>query len=230
MLGPSYSLLGSVKALDNSINTLAFSKDGRYLASGGDDMCVHVYDVRRNLSVIWTYRSKSPFTTVIWHRDYLFAGNSDGEILMLRPTAYWFQKGCEQLIAELYNPIHSLEFDQIGNQLLVCSGSRTTLLVERKSRQWKLRCHFDSPGSFSEIPEFGEPDGFEEPPVLATSAHFLEEKGCIVVGYLHHGLWKYQTEDGTSVLVWGPDEKIGSTALSPDGTALVATNIRSGLD
>ncbi|KAJ3720470.1 hypothetical protein C8R42DRAFT_642906 [Lentinula raphanica] len=143
---------------------------------------------------------------------------------------YWFRKRREQLIAELYNPIYFLELDRTATQLLVCSGSRTTLLVERKAGQWKLRSHFDSPSSFAEMAELGEPDGFEEPQVLATSAHFLDEKGLIVVGYLHHGLWKYQTESGTSTLVWGPDEKIGSTALSPDGTALVATNIRSGLD
>ncbi|KAJ3720338.1 hypothetical protein C8R42DRAFT_642798 [Lentinula raphanica] len=189
MLDPSYSLLGSIEAPTDSINALAFSKDG----------------------------------------------NGDGEVLMFQPIAYWFRRQHEQLIAELYNPIYFLELDAIGNQLLVCSGSRTTLLVERKSGQWKLRAHFDSPSSFAETPDFGEPDHFEEPQVLATSAHFLDENGWVVVAYLHHGLWKYQIESGTSVLVWGPDEKIptfdsGSTALSPDGTALVATNIRSGLD
>ncbi|KAJ3967001.1 WD40-repeat-containing domain protein [Lentinula raphanica] len=229
MLGPSYSLLGSIEAPTDSVNALAFSKDGRYLASCSSDMSVRVYDIRRKLSTIWTHCGKSPFTTVIWRQEYLFAGNGDGEVLMFQPTTYWFHKKHE-LIAEFYNPIYFLEFDHTGNQLLVCSGSRTSLLVERKSGQWKLRCHFDSPGAFAETPDFGEPDGFDEPQVLATSAHFLDEKGFIVVAYLHHGLWKYQIEGGTSVLVWGPDEKIGSTALSPDGTAFVATNIRSGLD
>ncbi|KAJ3964168.1 WD40-repeat-containing domain protein [Lentinula raphanica] len=236
MLDPSYSLLGSIEAPTNSVNALAFSKDGRYLASCGDDLSVRVYDVRRNLSMIWNHRGKSPFTTVIWRKDSLFVGNSDAFLSdrLTRtspfPWQYWLNKRREQLIAELYNPIYFLELDPTGNQLLVCSGSRTSLLVERNSGQWKLRSHFDSPSSFAEIPSFGEPDGFEEPQVLATSAHFLDEMGCVVVGYLHHGLWKYQTESGMSVLVWGPDEKIGSTALSPDGTALVATNIRSGLD
>ncbi|KAJ3710724.1 hypothetical protein C8R42DRAFT_648620 [Lentinula raphanica] len=178
-------------------------------------MSVRVHDVRRKLSTIWTHRGTSPFTTVIWRREYLFAGNGDGEVLMFQPTTYWFHKKHE-LIAEFYNPVYFLEFDHTGNQLLICSGSRTSLLVERSA--------------FAETPDFGEPDGFDEPQVLATSAHFLDEKGFIVVGYLHHGLWKYQIEGGTSVLVWGPDEKIGSTALSPDGTAFVATNIRSGLD
>ncbi|KAJ3770508.1 WD40-repeat-containing domain protein [Lentinula raphanica] len=230
MLDPSYGLLGSIDSPKNSVNALAFSQDGRYLASCGDDMSLRVYDVHRKLFMIWTHQGKSPFTIVLWRRDHLFAGNSDGEILMFQPTAYWFLKRRDQVIAEFYNPIYFLEFDQVGNHLLVCSGSRTTLLVERKAGQWKLKCHFDSPGSFAETPEFGEPDGFEEPRVLATSAHFLDEKGWVVVGYLHHGLWKYRIEGGSSVLVWGPDEKIGSTALSPDGTAFVATNIRSGLD
>ncbi|KAJ3762554.1 WD40-repeat-containing domain protein [Lentinula raphanica] len=231
MLNPSYSLLGCIEAPTNAINALAFSKDGKYLASGGDDMFVRVYDISRNLSTIWTHRGKSPFTTALWHGDCLFVGNGDGEVFIFRPTMYWFHtKRREQLIAEFYNPIQFLELDQVGTQLLVCSGSRTTLLVERKPGQWKSRSHFDSPSSFAEIPQYGEPDGFEEPPVLATSAHFLDEKGYIVVAYLHHGLWKYETENGTSVLAWGPDEKIGSTALSPDGQALVATNIRSGLD
>ncbi|KAJ3929163.1 MAG: WD40-repeat-containing domain protein [Lentinula lateritia] len=230
MLDPSYSLLGTIETPTNSVNALAFSKDGRYLASCGDDKMVRVYDVKHSLSAIWTYQGKSPFTTVIWNKEYLFTGNGDGEVMMFHPRASWFRKQRDKLIAEFFTPIYFLELNRIGNQLLVCSGSRTTLLMERKSGQWKSRSHFDSPSSFEESPDFGEPDGFDEPQVLAISAHFLNEKDCIVIGYLHHGLWKYQIEANAGVLVWGPDEKIGSTVLSPDGAALAVTNIRSGVD
>lgn len=226
MLDPSYSLLGTIETPTNSVNALAFSKDGRYLASCGDDKMVRVYDVKHSLSAIWTYQGKSPFTTVIWNKEYLFTGNGDGEVMMFHPRAVrinsrifstrwtdffnyiksWFRKQRDKLIAEFFTPIYFLELNRIGNQLLVCSGSRTTLLMERstyrvslrltfewfysaESGQWKSRSHFDSPSSFEESPDFGEPDGFDEPQVLAISAHFLNEKDCIVIGYLHHGLW-----------------------------------------
>ncbi|KAJ3749788.1 WD40-repeat-containing domain protein [Lentinula raphanica] len=249
MLDPSYNVLGTIEAPNGAVNALAFSDDGRYLASASDDMIVRVHDLKRRLSTIWMHHGKSPFTTVVWFKEHLVAGNGDGEVMMFwHPTAYWLRRHKQQIIAEFYTPIHFLEFNCSGDQLLVCSGSRTSLLTERKPGHWKLRCHFDPPSSFEEAVEFGEPDGFEEPQVLATSAHFLHEKDCVVIGYLHHGLWyalfhtllwswstenahrKHKIETGTNVLVWGPDEKIGSTALSPDGTALVIANIRSGID
>ncbi|KAJ3765829.1 WD40-repeat-containing domain protein [Lentinula raphanica] len=231
MLGPSYNVLGSIEDPSNAVNALAFSDDGRYLASASHDMFVRVHDLKRHLLTMWTYHGKSPFTTVVWFKGNLFAGNGDGEVMIFwHPTTSWFRKQRMDIIAEFYAPIHSLELNQSGDQLLVCSGSRVTLLIERKSGHWKLRCHFDPPSSFEETIEFGEPDGFDEPQVLATSAHFLQEKDCVIAGYLHHGLWKHRIETGTSALVWGPDEKIGFTALSPDGTALVIANVRSGID
>ncbi|KAJ3870721.1 WD40-repeat-containing domain protein [Lentinula edodes] len=230
MLGLSYNLLGTIEAPCDTVNALAFSNDGRYLASASNDMVVRVYDVKRHLSPTWTYHGKSPFTTVVWCKEHLFAGNGDGEIMIFYPVTHWFGKRREQIISEFYSPIYCLELNRSGDQLLVCSGARTTLLAERKSGHWKLMYHFDSPSTFEETAELGEPDGFDEPQVLATSAHFLHEKECVVIGYLHHGLWKHQIETGTAVLVWGPDEKIGFTALSPDGTALVVSNVRSGID
>ncbi|KAF9016683.1 hypothetical protein BDP27DRAFT_1440650 [Rhodocollybia butyracea] len=35
---------------------------------------------------------------------------------------------------------------------------------------------------------------------------------------------------GTNTLLWGPDEKVGFAALSPDLTGVAATNVRSGID
>lgn len=58
-----------------------------------------------------------------------------------------------------------------------------------ESGQWRLKCHIEHPISFGDTPDFGEPDGYEEPPIIATSAHFLlQEKECIVT-YMHNGIW-----------------------------------------
>ncbi|KAJ4493948.1 WD40-repeat-containing domain protein [Lentinula edodes] len=232
MFGLSYNLLGTIEAPCDAVNALAFSNDGRYLASASNDMVVRVYDLKRHLSTIWTYRGKSPFTTVVWCKEQLFAGNGDGEIMIFHPVAHWFGKQTEQIVSEFYSPIYCLELNRSGDQLLVCSGSRTTLLGERKSGHWKLVYHFDSPSCFEETAELGEPDGFDEPQVLATSAHFLHEKESVVIGYLHHGLWKHQIETGTAVLCGQSNifRSSGFTALSPDGTALAISNVRSGID
>lgn len=85
MLGSSYSLLGTLEASTDAINALAFSTDGRYLASASEDMTIHVYNIHRQLSVAWTHKGRSPFTAVLWKDTSLFAGTRDGEVVIFNP-------------------------------------------------------------------------------------------------------------------------------------------------
>ncbi|KAF9069570.1 WD40-repeat-containing domain protein [Rhodocollybia butyracea] len=222
MLGSSYNLFGTINAPTKSVNALAFSTNERYLASGSNDMTVCVYNVKHQFSIVQTYKGRGPFTVTAWLEESLIAGTSNGEVSLFHPVTE------KILVAELYSPIASLEVSKSGSSLLVCPGLCATSMFTQKS-QWQLKCHLDQPRTFEEIEEFGAPDGFAKPPLVATSAHFLQsEKECIVT-YLHHSIWKCQLEAGTNTLLWGLDEKVGFAALSPDLTGIAATNIRSGI-
>lgn len=85
MLGSSYNLLGTIDAPTKSVNALAFSTNGRYLASGSDDMIVRVYDITNQFSVIWQHKGRSPFTAIVWREDSLITGTGDGEVSLFYP-------------------------------------------------------------------------------------------------------------------------------------------------
>ncbi|KAF9030286.1 hypothetical protein BDP27DRAFT_1436293 [Rhodocollybia butyracea] len=182
-------LFGTIDAPTKSVNALTFSTNGRYLASGSDDMTLCVYDVKHQFSIVWTYKGRSPFTAATWLGDSLIAGTGDGEVSLFHPVTFWSSTKQEKvLVAELYAPVASLQVSKSGSSLLVCAGTRASLMTQKKSGQWRLKYHLDHPSTFEEIEEFGSPDGFAEPPLVATSAHFLQsDKECIVT-YLHHGI------------------------------------------
>lgn len=79
------------KEHQDSINALAFSPDGRFLASGGDDCVVFVLDPT-NGQVYHKIRSRVAITALEWdHSDEqpyrLFIGYSSGEVVIATVTA-----------------------------------------------------------------------------------------------------------------------------------------------
>lgn len=91
MLGSSYSLFGTINAPTKSVNALTFSTNGRYLASGSDDMTLCVYNVKHQFSIVWTYKGRSPFTAATWLGDSLIAGTGDGEVSLFHPVTVSFE-------------------------------------------------------------------------------------------------------------------------------------------
>ena len=57
---------------------------------------------------------------------------------------------------------------------------RLTIHIDRG--KWYLREELQQPA-------FGEPESFDEPPLIATGAHFIEDERACIVSYLHHGIW-----------------------------------------
>jgi WD40 repeat protein len=70
----------------DSVRSLAFSRCGRYLASGSDDKCVIIWRLDDG-SILYRLLLDSSVTVVFWHptlRDTVIVGCEDGNLCQLR--------------------------------------------------------------------------------------------------------------------------------------------------
>ncbi len=66
----------------DTVNALCFSPDGRYLASGGSDGNLLIWDVQAG-QLLFRRLFNSPLTSLLWHPtapDTVIIGCEDGEI------------------------------------------------------------------------------------------------------------------------------------------------------
>lgn len=82
----SYTQLGTIEAPTDYVNALAFSADGRYLASASNDNMVRVYSVKRGFATTWEEKGDCPFSAVTWRDNALFVGSMDGDVICFYPT------------------------------------------------------------------------------------------------------------------------------------------------
>ncbi|KAJ3760782.1 WD40-repeat-containing domain protein [Lentinula raphanica] len=229
----SYTQLGTIDAPTDYVHALAFSKNGRYLASATNDDSVRVYDGQRSFMTVWEEKGRSPSTAVAWRDNALFFGSMDGLICFCYPTN-WMLRRKSEVIHKADDAIHSLEFNQRGDSLLVCSGA-DVFLFEKTSGRWTYRDYLPRPRPF------GEPNDSDIYPVIATGAHFLDDDRQCLIGYLYHGFWRFNLETWESTNCWGPDDsfdfndprrhygRIAASAKSPDSKSIVATDACLGL-
>ncbi|KAJ3827545.1 WD40-repeat-containing domain protein [Lentinula raphanica] len=234
-MNSSYSQLGVILAPTNYVNALAFSVDGRYLASTSNDNVVRVYDIGNQFSVIWEHEDSCPPTAVTWMDGNLFVGNMDGDLVRYCPTSTstikWireYRRSTREAIYKADAPIHTMEFNTRGDRLLLCSGA-DVLFFKKHSESWQFQDHFPRP-----VP-FGEYYNFDTPETVATGAHFLDDHNECIVAYLHDGFRKFRIDTWEYTKnQWGLSnrsfEKIGYSARSPDSKSVVATNLHRGLD
>ncbi|KAJ3862522.1 WD40-repeat-containing domain protein [Lentinula novae-zelandiae] len=229
-----YTQLGTIEAPTDSVHALAFSEDGRHLASASNDNMIHVYGVKRGFATIWEEKGDGPFTAVTWRDDALFVGSMDGDVICFYPTTGWIRRRKSEVIYKTDAVIQTMVFNQRSDQLLVCSGA-DVLLFNKTSGKWKYHDCLPRPSPF------GEPSEGDTYPIVATGLHFLEnEKECLI-GYLYNGFWKFNLETWESTLYFGPYDsceleeprryfgRITASAQSPDSKSVVATDTCIGL-
>ncbi|KAJ4489014.1 hypothetical protein C8J55DRAFT_558068 [Lentinula edodes] len=229
-----FNKLGTIEAPTDCVHALAFSVDGRYLASVSNDNMVRVYGLERGFATTWEEKGDCPFTAVTWRDDALFVGTMDGHVICFYPTTRWIRRRKSEIIYKTDAVVQTMVFNQRGDHLLVCSGA-DVLLFGKTSEKWKYRDCLPRPKPF------GEPNEGDTYPIVATGVHFLENEQQCLVGYLYNGFWKFNIETWESTLYFGPDDsyeledprryfgRITDSAKSPDSKSVVTTDTCVGL-
>lgn len=95
-MSPAYVHYVTIDSPQNTVSSLAFSPDARYLASASEDKCLRVFDSQKKILIIWTHTHTEDFSAVAWSDHTLIAGTFDGVVKLLHPVAV------RQLSVELY--------------------------------------------------------------------------------------------------------------------------------
>lgn len=75
---PEFQQMKTIKAHSDNINSLAFSEDGKLLASGGDDGYLRIF-ATQNWKEFRSYRVASPIRAVTWQPgNMIIAGLKNG--------------------------------------------------------------------------------------------------------------------------------------------------------
>ncbi|KAJ3778216.1 WD40-repeat-containing domain protein [Lentinula raphanica] len=233
---PSYTQLATIDTPTDYVQSLAFSTNGRYLASSTNDNTLRVYDIEQNFVPIWEEKSDCPSTAIAWKDNALFTGSMDGTISCYYPVASWIFRQRPEVIYKTDDAVQALEFNVRGDYLLVCSGADVFLFEKSVvSGKWNYRDYLPRPSPF------GEPNHGDFFPIVATGAHFLDQEDQCLIGYLYNGFWKFNMETWESTNCWGPDDslelkdprryygRIVASAKSPDSKSIVITDACLGL-
>ncbi|KAJ7454112.1 WD40-repeat-containing domain protein [Mycena latifolia] len=200
----------------DSINTIEFSTNGRYLATGGEDAFLLVFNTRN-----WTFKKRynavSPVRGIAWHPgnpDVLSCGLANGLIHTIQLK--------NDLVFEHAVPgtVRCLKFDTTGKQLAI--GFNNEVLVVRQSSisSWTDEKNLPRPQNI---------DGFGED--ITQAVHFHTKEKLLLVQYLYGGVVAFATDDSKMPLRWrlNIEGLCGGSALSPASRLLATTVMFSGI-
>ncbi|KAI5983030.1 WD40-repeat-containing domain protein [Pisolithus albus] len=192
---------------NDSIDSLAFSRDGRFLASASMDGNVAI-SKGEDGTLLHLIRCRTPVLSLRWVRGRtheLWCGLGNGKVLRVVITK-------EKLEISRFTihdyPIEHLAFDSTGTYL--ATGAHPELKVFRYIA--------------SVAPNLS---------IVVTSIHWLHkgrDANCLVVTYLHHGIICWDPFSATYRWTMPLGTLIGHADLHPDETRIAVMNQHNGVD
>ncbi|KAJ7036106.1 WD40-repeat-containing domain protein [Mycena alexandri] len=122
-----FQQIKSLAGHTDSINAINFSPDGKYLATGGDDARLLIFDTT-TWAVKKKYRTVSPIRAIAWHKEHLGVisfGTRNGVVKTL------ILKNDMDFEHTVNGVIHCMTFDTKGKLLAV--GFNNEVLIARQT-------------------------------------------------------------------------------------------------
>ncbi|KAI5982100.1 WD40-repeat-containing domain protein [Pisolithus albus] len=194
---------------NDSIDSLAFSHDGRFLASASVDGNVAI-SKGEDGTLLHLIRCQTPVLSLRWVRGRtheLWCGLGNGKVLRVVITKEKLEISCFTIHDY---PIEHLAFDSTGTYL--ATGAHPELKVFRYI------------ASVTVAPNLS---------IVVTSIHWLHkgrDANCLVVTYLHHGIICWDPFSATYRWTMPLGTLIGHTDLHPDETRIAVMNQHNGVD
>ncbi|KAG7097789.1 hypothetical protein E1B28_005108 [Marasmius oreades] len=191
-----YVLKGDYK---DSITTLAFSDDGKYMACSSFDGNIVVYNMNNGGKVV-AFRNDSPPAALCWGLGReLVAGLNDGTVIIyynatqgygraskFLKSAFSFTPNREHdpddLLADLGKPIATMSFQPETRKLFVAFGASVAIFWHRSQTDWVYICTINPPPfEYTEVEcDLGEP--------YVTKVLLPRMKDQFFVCYRDHGI------------------------------------------
>ncbi|KAK0502070.1 WD40-repeat-containing domain protein [Armillaria luteobubalina] len=217
----------------NSVNVLAFSKDGKFFASGCEDGVLSIFNTKSGAEILrYEYDHESPaIDCIIWHYDVesrkilLYAGTRKGRLYRYNePQKKGLSNRVRDRVAQLEGPIRCMEFDSGTKHLIIGHGYEAITY-------WKLSSPADWRYAFGfTYPAFPTPANFIRPMPHPTGIHIPRQNNRVLVTFLDHSIVCYSLERGDVLWSIPPERRIGRSAVSTDGMVMVTTNLFDGID
>ncbi|KII90927.1 hypothetical protein PLICRDRAFT_107458, partial [Plicaturopsis crispa FD-325 SS-3] len=230
----------------NGVNCMAFSPSGQFLATGGDDCALAIWDITTQQQ-IFRVLTEGPVLCLCWESRSpraLFVGSGNKATFIEN-----FEDGYDnahEVKTGINAPVYTLAFDVESGFLGLAAGSEVQVLREINSTQnrrvFSTFTIMPRPNLLSNLPEE------DHESIRGRSVHFTHRGTRLVVSYLSHGINCYDTHSGAVLWTIVPIHQLpipiplflprprlvlsrsGSSAISPDGRRLLVTNLQDGVD
>ncbi|KAJ7195194.1 WD40-repeat-containing domain protein [Mycena pura] len=174
-LVPVFQRGKSIKAHSDNVNSLAFSEDGQFLASGGDDGYISIFKTN-SWRELRKYRTVSPVRAIRWHpgnNGVITAGLKSGIVItiQIKNNVKW-----EHAVD---GTIHCISFQVPGRLLAIGFNAQVLVTKQSSISEWTNEIYIASPRDYEED--------------MTSSLHFHTTEKLLLVLYLYNGIIAYDT-------------------------------------